>query len=242
MSSETVKKRSQRTTSKEKKDKHEKEKEDIWKCPICWENEKNWNYPLSLGCGHSVCQFCLLKLHIKYGQSSPCPECRAIISHFNPNYPLGRMLGLDYMDKYNQINTIYLEDPSLAQMEEDARKNEAEFLQEHVEAEHRDVINVVEQILRQEGEPEERGNITIGNRANGGVFFRTNIQGLRLQNVYRNPVNGIRMNRWLMVGIFFIAFMIIFSVWYFWPGAVMTFFYILFIIYLCYIYMCNRNN
>ena len=234
-SNEIVKNRSQRTKEKRKK-------EDIWTCPICWENEKNWNYPLSLGCGHSVCQFCLLKLTIK--QSLACPECRAVISHFNANYPLGHMLGLEYKDKYNDINTIYLEDPSLAQLDEEARKKEAEFHQDHIEAEHRDVIGVVEQILRQEGDnisASETGNITVGSRSNGGLLFRANIQGLRLQNVYRNPT-GIRMNRWLMVGICFIAFMIIFSVWYFWPGAVMTFFYILFLIYLCYIYMCNRNN
>lgn len=71
--------------------KEEKKEKTIWDCPVCWEHEY---YPLILACGHSICQHCLAQLQ----GDKFCPECRAEITFFTPNYIVGQALNLEYKD------------------------------------------------------------------------------------------------------------------------------------------------
>lgn len=76
---------------------------DVPQCPVCWEefSEERGRLPRLLGCGHTICESCIINLPVCQGLAGPrsfaCPECR----NFSPwhglaalpkNYALLRIL------------------------------------------------------------------------------------------------------------------------------------------------------
>lgn len=76
---------------------------DVPQCPVCWEefSEERGHLPRLLGCGHTICESCIINLPVCQGLAGPrsfaCPECR----NFSPwhgltalpkNYALLRIL------------------------------------------------------------------------------------------------------------------------------------------------------
>ncbi len=72
------------------------EEDTTWECPVCLDNI---NFPLVMGCGHSICMECIQGL-IK----QECPKCRKQIVTIAANYALGYILDLECShEKLNQI-------------------------------------------------------------------------------------------------------------------------------------------
>lgn len=92
-------------------------KEIKWSCVICLER----NYPMTLSpCGHGVCKECVKKI-------DKCPECRESIVLKQPNYELGRILGLDYVIEVNKDDIFVLDDEIIEGKEESLEETEEEM-------------------------------------------------------------------------------------------------------------------
>lgn len=92
------------------------QKEIKWSCIICL----NINYPMTLiPCGHGVCKECVNKI-------DKCPECRKSIVSKQPNYELGRILGLEYVIEVNKEDKFVLDDEIIEETEESLEENNEE--------------------------------------------------------------------------------------------------------------------
>lgn len=91
-------------------------KEIKWSCVICLDR----NYPMTLiPCGHGVCSECVNKI-------DKCPECRESIVLKQPNYELGRILGLEYVIEVNKEDKFVLDDEIIEETEESSEENNEE--------------------------------------------------------------------------------------------------------------------
>ncbi|KAM6601624.1 hypothetical protein CsatA_021233 [Cannabis sativa] len=88
---------------------------ELPECPVCLQNyDGHATIPRVLGCGHSVCEVCLLKLPPRFPQTIRCPACTQLVK-FPPQGPSVLPKNIDLLSlctSQNPIpNSITFDDP-----------------------------------------------------------------------------------------------------------------------------------
>ena len=75
----------------------------IMNCSICLDNFENAQI---LNCGHSFCLRCIISLQQHISTNTRCPECRQIITGYQPNYSLNSLGNTEEKTMLNELNLI----------------------------------------------------------------------------------------------------------------------------------------